>query len=159
MAEPGQRDRAEWGIGYYLSTLGYHSHTVWAERLAPLGLDSRQAAILLHIAAAQGQPQNAFATALRIPASRVVALVDELEGRGLLKRRTTASDRRLRTLHLTRAGRGMVRKLVQVEAAHERDLSIGLDNQERDQLIGMLKKAAAALGLGTVHSGLDAPDW
>jgi DNA-binding MarR family transcriptional regulator len=75
----------------------------------------------------------------------------------MITRRTTAADRRVRTLHLTNRGRTMVRTLVNVEAAHEQALSVGLD--EREQLVGLLRKAAACLGLGTVHSGIDAPDW
>jgi len=159
LAKPRQLELANWGIGFYLSTLGYHSHVDWAERLAPLGLDARQAAILLHIAQAGVQPQQAFATALRIPPSRVVSLVDDLEARQLITRRTTAADRRVRTLHLTSRGRTMVRTLVDLEAAHERALSVGLDHREREQLVRLLRKAAAGLGLGTVHSGIDAPDW
>jgi hypothetical protein len=31
----------EYGVGFILSTFGYHSHAVWAERLVPLGLDRR----------------------------------------------------------------------------------------------------------------------
>jgi DNA-binding MarR family transcriptional regulator len=149
-----------WGIGFFLSTLGFHSHAVWAERLAPLGLDSRQASILLHVAAAEGQPQQAFANALQIPPSRVVALVDELERRRLIKRRTNPADRRVRTLHLTGLGKTMVRKLVELEAAHEAGLCVGLEPAERERLIKLLKKTARGLGLsGTVHSGLDGDDW
>jgi DNA-binding MarR family transcriptional regulator len=149
----------KWGVGFFLSTLGYHSHAVWAERLLPLSLDSRQAAILLHVAQAEGLPQQAFAIALRIPPSRVVALVDELEGRRLIVRRTTTSDRRVRTLHLTTRGKTMVRKLVEAEAAHEGALCVGLDGREREQLVRLLTKTADGLDLGTIHSGIDAPDW
>jgi DNA-binding MarR family transcriptional regulator len=114
----------------------------------------------LHAAAAEGQPQQAFAIALQIPPSRVVALVDELERRRLIKRRTNPADRRVRTLHLTGLGKTMVRKLVELEAAHEAGLCVGLEPAERERLITLLKKTARGLGLsGTVHSGLDGDDW
>jgi hypothetical protein len=43
------------GVGFLLSTLGFRSHAIWAGRLAPLGLDARQAAMLLQIARAEGR--------------------------------------------------------------------------------------------------------
>jgi len=148
------------GIGFFLSTLGYHSHAVWAERLAPLGLDTRQANLLLQVAAARGQSQLAFARALRIPPSRVVSLVDQLERRRLIGRRGDPSDRRVRTLHLTPQGEKMVRRLADVVVAHEEGLCAGLEPDEREQLLRLLRKTTAALGLSeSVHSGLAGREW
>jgi DNA-binding MarR family transcriptional regulator len=150
----------EHGVGFFLSTLGYRSHAVWAERLRPLALDSRQANMLLQVAAAEGKPQLTLARALGIPPSRVVALVDDLERRRLLRRRGDPSDRRVRTLHLTPRGRQMVRRLAEVSAAHEAGLCVGLEPGERQQLVLLLRKAAAGLGLSaSMHAGLAGPEW
>jgi DNA-binding MarR family transcriptional regulator len=147
-------------VGFLLSTLGFHSHAVWAERLLPLGLDSRQAAMIRHVAGAEGQPQQALAQALGIPPSRVVGLVDALEQRGLLRRQGDPADRRVRTLHLTSEGRRMVRTLAEVSAAHEHSLCVGLKGEERQHLLLLLKKVVAGLDLSdTVHSGLAGGDW
>jgi DNA-binding MarR family transcriptional regulator len=148
------------GVGFLLSTLGFRSHAGWAERLAPLGLDARQAAMLLQIARAEGRSQQALARALKIPPSRVVTLVDELERRQLLRRRGDPSDRRVRTLHLTPEGRTMVQRLAEQSVEHESWLCVGLEEQECEQLLGLLRKAAAGLGLSdTVHSGLAGGEW
>jgi DNA-binding MarR family transcriptional regulator len=147
-------------VGFFLSTLGYRSHAVWKERLAPLGLDSRQAAMLLHIAGAEGRSQQALAQALNIPPSRVVALVDDLERRRLLTRQPDPTDRRVRTLHLTPDGRTMVQQLADVSAAHERALCVGLDDAEREQLLTLLTTLARGLELSyTVHAGLAGEEW
>src|SRR6184192_1907593 len=160
MADSRPIELPEYGVGFLLSTLGFHSHAVWAERLLPLGLDSRQAAMLLQVPAAEGQPQQALARALKIPPSRVVALVDELERRRLLRRRGDPADRRVRTLHLTPQGRQMVRQLVQASSAHEEGLCAGLDAAERAHLVSLLRKAATGLDLSdTVHSGLTEGEW
>jgi DNA-binding MarR family transcriptional regulator len=156
----GLGDLPAHGLGFFLSTLGYHSHAVWADRLVPLGVDSRQANMLLQVAAAESQSQLAVARVLHIPPSRVVALVDDLERRRLLRRRANPSDRRVRTLHLTPLGRDMVRRLAEVVAAHEAGLSVGLGARERDQLMLLLTKVAAGLGLSsTGHSGLAGRNW
>jgi hypothetical protein len=70
-------------LAFLLSTLGWHSHALWSERLSRLQLDVRQAAVLLHVAAAEGKPQQVVVRALRIPASRVVALEAEYRMYGL----------------------------------------------------------------------------
>jgi DNA-binding MarR family transcriptional regulator len=150
----------EYGVGFLLSTLGFHSHAVWATRLEPLGLDSRQAAMLLQIAAQHGKPQQALSRALGIPPSRVVALVDDLEQRKLLRRRADPADRRVRALHLTATGRRVVRELATISAAHEHGLCVGLEADERAQLVELLRKAASGLSLSaTVHSGLAGGEW
>jgi DNA-binding MarR family transcriptional regulator len=160
MARSRAVDLPEYGVGFLLSTLGFQSHAVWAERLEPIGLDSRQAAMLLQVAAAEGQPQLALARALKIPPSRVVALVDDLERRRLLRRRSDPTDRRIRMLHLTAQGRDMVRRLTELCKAHEEWTCAGLDAGDRAQLLELLRTAAAARGISdTAHSGLGGGQW
>ena len=148
------------GLAFLLSTLGWHSHALWAERLKQLRLDAREAAMLLHVASAEGKPQQVLVRALRIPASRVVALVDDLEQRRLLQRRGDPADRRVRKLHLTPQGRRVVRQLTEVSRAHEAALSAGLEPAEREQLVRLLRKSATALHLSlNIHAGLAGGDW
>src|SRR5438445_13580030 len=115
------------GLAFLLSTRGWPSHALWSERLSRLGLDVRQAAMLLHVAAAEGKPQQVLVRSLRIPASRVVALVDDLEQRRLLQRRGDPADRRVRNLHLTPQGKRLVRQLTELSSAHEAQLCGGLE--------------------------------
>jgi len=143
------------GLAFLLSTLGWHSRALWSERLSRLRLDVRQAAMLLHVAAAEGKPQQVLVRSLRIPASHVVALVDDLEQRRLLQRRGDPADRRVRRLHLTLQGRRVVRQLADVSALHEAALSVGLAPDEREQLMVLLRRLATGPHLSpTVHSGL-----
>jgi DNA-binding MarR family transcriptional regulator len=87
-------------------------------------------------------------------------LVDELERRRLLQRRSDPADRRVRRLHLTPQGRRMVRQLAEVSAAHEQGLCVGLEPAEREHLVWLLRKAAAGLHLSpNVHSGLAGGEW
>ena len=145
------------GLAFLLSTLGWHSHALWSERLSRLRLDVRQAAMLLHVAAAEGKPQQVLVRSLHIPASRVVALVDDLEQRRLLQRRGDPADRRVRRLHLTLQGKRVVRQLADVSALHEAALSVGLAPDEREQLMVLLRRLATGPHLSpTVHSGLGA---
>lgn len=143
------------GAAFLLSQVGFHSSRLWRERMARLELDPREVVLLRHVAAAEGQSQQALAEALRIPPSRVVTLVDGLEQRGLLERQPVPSDRRVHALHLSREGRRVLRKVMDVSAAHEAEVCAGLDATERKQLIALLSRLAAEHGLATgVHPGV-----
>jgi DNA-binding MarR family transcriptional regulator len=147
------------GAAFLLSQLGYHSSRLWQRRLAPLGLDPRQVMLLRHLAGNEGRSQQALGEALRIPPSRMVALVDTLEQRGLLQRRPDPADRRVRTLHLTGDGRRLLEEIMEVSLEHERQLCAGLAPAERERLIALLNRVAAEQGLAEgVHPGATDPD-
>jgi DNA-binding MarR family transcriptional regulator len=145
------------GVAFLLSQLGFHSTRLWKDRLAPLGIDPRHVVLLHHVAAAEGQSQQALGRAMQIPPSRMVALVDELEREGLLQRRPSPADRRAHALHLTGAGRRLLDRLMQVSAEHETQLCTGLTQAERHRLISLLSRIAAEQGLPAgVHPGVAA---
>jgi DNA-binding MarR family transcriptional regulator len=146
------------GAAFLLSQLGAHSGRRWTERLTPFGLDPRHVVLLRHVAAEEGRSQQALGEALGIPPSRMVALVDDLERRGLLERRPNPADRRVRALYLTDEGRKLLEEIMRISAEHERDLTKGLAPAEREQLIALLKRVAASLGLiEGVHPGTGDP--
>jgi DNA-binding MarR family transcriptional regulator len=147
------------GVAFLLSQLGYYSSRRWKAHLAPLGLDPRQVMVLRRLAGDEGRSQQALGGALQIPPSRMVALVDALEQRGLLLRRPSPSDRRVRTLHLTREGRRLLGEIMELSVEHEQQLCGGLQPAEREQLLTLLNRLAAEQGLAEgVHPGAADPD-
>jgi DNA-binding MarR family transcriptional regulator len=147
------------GVAFLLSQLGYHSSRRWKARLAPLGLDPRHVMLLRRLAADEGRSQQALGDALQIPPSRMVALVDALEQRGLVMRQPSPNDRRVRTLHLTQEGRRLLGKVMEISLEHEQQFCRGLRPAEREQLITLLNRLAAGHGLAEgVHPGAADPD-
>jgi DNA-binding MarR family transcriptional regulator len=147
------------GVAFLLSQLGYYSSRRWKARLGPLGLDPRHVMVLRHLAGEEGRSQQALGDALQIPPSRMVALVDALEQRGLLMRRPSPSDRRVRTLHLTKEGRRLLGEIREISVEHELQLCRGLQPAEREQLLTLLNRLAAEQGLAEgVHPGAADPD-
>jgi DNA-binding MarR family transcriptional regulator len=147
------------GVAFLLSQLGYHSSRRWKARLAPLGLDPRHVMVLRRLAGDEGRSQQALGDALQIPPSRMVALVDALEQRGLLMRQPSPNDRRVRTLHLTQEGRRLLGEIREISRAHEQQLCRGLQPAEREQLLTLLGRIAAEQGLVEgVHPGAADPD-
>ena len=147
--------------GFLLVQLGTHAHRRFAERLAELDLHPRHFGMLSHLAVSEGQSQQALSSALGIHRSAVVALVDDLEHRGLAERRRDPLDRRAYTLHLTAPGRNVLADLERIAEEHEAELLTTLDASERSQLIALLRRVAESRGLAAgVHPNLEphAPD-
>jgi len=143
---------------FLLSQLGFHEVERLTERLRPLGLHPRHFGLLTHIATAAGQSQQALSGALGVHRTAMVALVDDLEARGLVERRRDPRDRRAYALHLTRAAAELLADAERAVDAHEAELLASLDEPERDQLVGLLQRIAAAEGLPAgVHPGLRRP--
>jgi DNA-binding MarR family transcriptional regulator len=144
--------------GFLLAQLGTHAHRRFAERLAPIDLHPRHFGMLSNLAASEGQSQQALSIALGIHRSAVVALVDDLEHRGLAERRRDPVDRRAYTLYLTASGRDVLADLERIAEDHEAELLTALDESERSQLIWLLQRVAESEGLAAgVHPNLE-PD-
>jgi DNA-binding MarR family transcriptional regulator len=141
--------------GFLLAQLGTHAHRQFAERLARLDLHPRHFGMLSHLAASEGQSQQALSNALGIHRSAVVALVDDLEHRGLAERRRDPVDRRAYTLYLTPEGRELLAELQRVAEEDEAELLTALNPSERSQLISLLQRVADSQGLTAgVHPNL-----
>jgi DNA-binding MarR family transcriptional regulator len=141
--------------GFLLAQLGSHAHRRLAERLAPLDLHPRHFGMLSHLAASEGQSQQALSVTLGIHRSAMVALVDDLEQRGLAERRRDPGDRRAYSLYLTPKGRKLLARMQRMAQEHEAELLSGLDGSERSQLIGLLRRLAESQGLPSgVHPDL-----
>jgi DNA-binding PadR family transcriptional regulator len=86
----------------------------------------------------------------------VVALVDDLEHRGLAERRRDPVDRRAYTLYLTPQGRELLAELQHVAEEDEAELLTALNASERSQLISLLQRVAESQGLTAgVHPNLE----
>ena len=135
------------GVAFLASQVGAHSSRVWNDRLRAAGLDSRQVMLFWNVAAGEGRSQRELALALRLPASRIVGLVDSLEERGFLERRTSPADRRQRVLYLTSRGRRLLERVMRIATDHENTFTQGLSSAERAVLVELLGKLSAGQGL------------
>src|SRR4051794_898874 len=141
--------------GFLLVQLGTHAHRRFAERLAEVDLHPRHFGMLSHLAADEGQSQQALSIALGIHRSAVVALVDDLEQRGLAERRRDPADRRAYTLYLTPRGRKLLAELRRAADEEDAELLSALKASERSQLISLLQRVAESQGLAAgVHPTL-----
>ena len=110
---------------------------------AAFDLSVAQAKALRHVAAAGPGPMRDLACRLRCDASNVTGIIDRLERRGLVERRASPSDRRIKSLVATRKGDEVARALwIEVRA---RALTLmHLSDDERAMLVSLLRRADPA---------------
>jgi DNA-binding MarR family transcriptional regulator len=134
-------------VAFMLSSLGYAISRRFHDVLRPLELEPGEFALMRAVAANEGEAQNALAERLCISPSWMVAIVDELEQRGLLERRPHARDRRVRNLHLTAAGKKLLKQAERQAERFDRQVSDQLGEAELEQLLDLLDRVAAGLEL------------
>ena len=130
-----------------LSSLGYAISRRFHEVLGPLELEPGEFALLRAVAASDGEAQSALAERLHISPSWMVAIVDDLEHRGLLERKPHARDRRIRNLHLTAAGKKLLGRAERDAQSFDQAVSEPLSETEVVQLLALLDRIASGLEL------------
>ena len=142
------------GVAFLLAQLGAHAAALFAERIRPLELSPPQAGVLRLLAQFPGQSQRELADALGMHAPRLVAMIDELADRGLVARDRDPDDRRNYAISLTDAGRQLFAELGRVARQHEHAITTGLNDDERAQLLALLRRIAEEQNLRPgVHPG------
>jgi DNA-binding MarR family transcriptional regulator len=141
-------------VAFLLAQLGAHAASVFADRLLPLQLRPAEVGVLSRLARSPGESQRALADALGMHAPRLVALIDDLEERGLVERRRDSRDRRNYAISLTKAGRQTLRQISAVVKQHEQAMTAALGDEERAQLASLLRRIADEQALTPgVHPG------
>jgi DNA-binding MarR family transcriptional regulator len=108
-----------------------------------VGLTPGHMRALLTIEPHEPKPMGALAEALHCDASNITWLVDRLEERGYVERRTDAHDRRVRTIALTASGEE-VRARLHARLYEAPPEFAQLTAAELDALVQMLRKVAPA---------------
>jgi DNA-binding MarR family transcriptional regulator len=134
------------GLAYLLVQLGFRVAGKFTEQLAPLGLEPRHFGMLTRLAANEGKSQQAIGELLGLNATRMVFLVDELEGRGLVERRRNPADRRSYALYLTEQGTAKLHEAQRASAGME--VGGSLTAAERKRLTALLRRLADEQGIG-----------
>lgn len=110
--------------------------------LSPFGLRVRSYSVLALAAGSSRPSQRELAELLRLDPSQVVALVDELQSRGLVVREPDPTDRRANVVVATEEGRSL-RDLATASArAAEAALHDDLSAADRGLLTALLRRMA-----------------
>jgi DNA-binding MarR family transcriptional regulator len=150
----GQRRKQDASPAFLLAQVGAHAAAKFAERLGPLGLTPAHVGALRIIAASAGSSQQDIAERLGMFPSRFVALIDELQDRGVVQRLENPRDRRIYLLQLTDEGKEALQSVGRVAREHQDALLAALTTEERRLLGSLLLRVADHQGLKRgVHPG------
>ena len=127
-------------VGYPLRRAQLAVFEDFNRRFAALKLSPAQYSALVVIAANPGRKQSEIAGALGILRPNFVAMMDELERRGLAERLRTPVDRRSRALAVTAAGSALVARARRVQAEQEKEVERLIGREGREQLVAALAR-------------------
>ncbi len=127
-------------LGYLLK----HAHLRMAElndqALVPYGIDGRELGVLFVLTGREPASQLQVAGRLGIDRTTMVALLDTLEGKGLVARVPHAKDRRRNAIVLTPAGQRVLERAAAASDEAERQLLATLDRQAAHDLRDSLRR-------------------
>ena len=127
-------------IGYNLRKAQAAACQNFTESLKGCDITPGQFGVLVLIEANSGLNQTRLGKAVGIDRSTVVAVIDRLEGRGLVDRLPAPSDRRSYALHLSDQGRALLHQARDLVVAHEARVAKNLNAAEQTQLIELLSR-------------------
>lgn len=142
-------------IGYALRRAQIAVFEEFIARVAALDLKPAQYSVLLTIGSNPGRKQYEIAAALGIQQPNFVALLDELEKRGLAERVRSPTDRRSHAVVLTKDGRNLLERGRIVQADHEAALAERLAPGGREALLALLHRLAGSAAV-KIHA-MEAP--
>ena len=115
--------------------------------MRPLGLGAQQFLVLQQLQALGQTSQSELADALGIDRSNLATLVADLCDRDLVERTRDDADRRRYVLRLSRSGQTLLGRTEGAIASAEEDLLAPLDQEQREQLHGLLRRLADGVEL------------
>ena len=144
---------------FLLTQIGALVSLEFGERIAKFDLVPQHAGIVRMLRIDPGLSQRALAERMGMLPSRLVALVDVLEEKGLVERRQDPDDRRTHALHLTEMGWEVAQTISRIGMEVDSEVCAALSTEEKAQLTGFLARIADQQGLTPgVHPGYSYKD-
>ncbi|MHB8465407.1 MAG: MarR family winged helix-turn-helix transcriptional regulator [Acidimicrobiales bacterium] len=145
-APTGVEDRTE-EIIEHLFALVDRLRAGFEATVAAYDLSAPQAKALRYLAQAGPVPMRELACGLRCDASNVTGIVDRLEQRGLVERRASPADRRVKSLVVTASGAALARQ-VWSSVMDGAVTFVGLTDDEQSRLLASLRQLDHGPGVG-----------
>jgi DNA-binding MarR family transcriptional regulator len=127
-------------LGFVLNRVAQAIRERTAAVLTPLGIGPRHCGLMRHLHVGGPMSQVALSEHHRIDRTTMVALLDDLEARGLVRRMADQTDRRRHAVLLTEDGQALYAKAASAVHAVERQFVAALSAAEARQVHKLLEK-------------------
>lgn len=131
-------------LGFLITRMHFRLHREFLAALAPYGIEPPHFGVLAALQVTGPVSQAEAARIMGVSGARVVALVDELEERGLVERRRAPGDRRTQLLHLLPTADDVVARTEGPAAEVADDRLAALSVAERKRLVTLLVRFVEA---------------
>jgi DNA-binding MarR family transcriptional regulator len=128
-------------IGFYIRLLQIAAFKDFEEHTKSFGVAPRYFGLLTLIEANPGLPQGRFGACVHLARSSLVPILDKLEAGGLVERRPSPQDRRVKAIWLSARGKQIMSRLAPLVVEHEERLTNGFSSAESATLLGLLQRA------------------
>lgn len=129
-------------LGRLLKRASQRLATLSEEALSPFGIDDRRLAVLLLIGSNEPMSQQQAAERLGIDRTTMVAVLDDLEAKGMVTRLPHVEDRRRNVVELTDGGRSTLTQATVAWDAAEQTFLDQLDRHSARQFRDHLRQVA-----------------
>lgn len=127
-------------IGYSITDVGRLLRTVFERRVRAFGLTRAQWLVVARVHRRPGLSQSEAADLLEIEKAPAGRLIDRMEAKGWLERRSDPKDRRIKRLHLTSQGNRIHAAIWPIAEATVDAALAGLSAAERRRMTTLMKR-------------------
>jgi DNA-binding MarR family transcriptional regulator len=139
LAGVSSSDRPDAHLGYLLKHVQLRYFELSAAALGPLAVNGREAAVLRAVDDTRPLSQGEIARKMDVDRTTMVALIDDLQEKGLVRRRQDPDDRRRNVVELTEKGRDTLRRATALAAQAERAFLSPLSAADAAQFKNLLR--------------------
>jgi DNA-binding MarR family transcriptional regulator len=129
-------------LGYLLKHAQIRLTELTTAAMAPYGVNGRECAVLIAIDSPVPLSQHDVALRLGVDRTTMVALIDDLEDKGLVQRTRDQDDRRKNLVQLTEHGRKTLRQAATAGAQAEQRFLDALPRDQAASFYGQLRALA-----------------
>ncbi len=134
------QETSDRNIGFLINDAARQLRTNYDRRMRELGLTRSQWWVLTHLYFNEGLSQTSLSEILEIERATLGRLLDRLETKGWIERRTVPKDRRVKLVYLARAVEPLLRTMRAVAADLRTEALADLDEDEQQRFIATLIK-------------------
>ena len=128
-------------LGYAIGESARLWRTRLNERLRPLGLSQARWMVLLHLSKrGDGVMQKALAEWIGIEGPTLVRILDRMTEDGWIERRESTTDRRAKTVHLTRQSNAIIKRIDKIAAQLRKEMLADVDDADIEACMRVLQQ-------------------
>lgn len=132
-------------FGWLTTDVSRQMRTVFDRRVRTLGLTRPQWLALVRLKRKPGASQSELAYMMEIEKAPAGRIVDRMQEKGWLERRSDPGDRRINRIYLTELGERVYDRIYPLSVQTVGDALADLSSRDRDQLIRLLNRVKLTL--------------